>query len=70
MTSNGKPIALISSASEETLEESLQALRRARAMMAVQSVQMASVKSGRHRITGHEINAEILKVRQKHFPSK
>ena len=35
VTSNGKPIALLSATSDETLEESLGAIRRARAQSAV-----------------------------------
>ncbi len=35
ITSNGKPIAIVSAVSEETLEDSLRAIRHARTMVAV-----------------------------------
>jgi antitoxin (DNA-binding transcriptional repressor) of toxin-antitoxin stability system len=63
LTSNGKPIAVISSASEDTLEESLIAIRQARAVAAVAAMQQESVASGRNRMSQQEINAEIRGVR-------
>ena len=68
ITSNGKPIAIISATSEETLEESLSAIRVARAMAAVEAMQLKSVEKGRDRLSLEEINAEIQaerKVRSK-----
>ena len=65
VTSNGKPIAILSAVSEETLEESLSAFRRARAISAVDAMQIASVKAGTDRMSLREINAEIAAVRSK-----
>ncbi len=59
ITSNGKPIAILSVASEDNLEESLSAIRAARAMAAVEAMQMKSVEAGRDRISLEEINDEI-----------
>ena len=64
ITSNGKPIALLSAMSEETLEESLAAVRRARALSAVTAMQQASLKAGTDRFTDKEIDAEIEAARQ------
>ncbi len=64
ITSNGKPIAIISATSEETLEESLSAIRTARAMAAVEAIQLESVKTGKGRISAEEINAEIQAERK------
>ena len=64
VTSNGKPIALLSATSEERLEESLDAVRRARAQAAVAAIQDAALQSGTHRISLDEINAEIDAVRR------
>ena len=64
VTSNGKPIALLSATSEERLEESLDAVRRARAQAAVAAIQDASHQSGTHRMSLGEINAEIDAVRR------
>jgi antitoxin (DNA-binding transcriptional repressor) of toxin-antitoxin stability system len=65
VTSNGKPFAILSAVSEENLEESLAAFRRARAISAVDTMQMASVKAGTNRMSLREINAEIDAVRSK-----
>ena len=64
ITSNGKPIALLSATSEERLEESLDVVRRARAQAAVAAIQDASLQSGTHRMSLEEINAEIDAVRR------
>lgn len=63
ITSNGKPIALLSATSEETLEESLAAVRRARALSAVTAMQQASLKAGTDRLTAQEIDMEIEAAR-------
>ena len=65
ITSNGKPIAILSAVSEENFEESLSAFRRARAIAAVESMQTASVEAGTDRMSLEEINAEIAAVRRK-----
>lgn len=64
VTSNGKPIALLSATSEEMLEESLVAVRRARALAAVTAMQQASVKAGTDRLSTKEIEAQIQAVRR------
>lgn len=65
LTSNGKPIAILSAISADTLEESLVALRRARAMAAVTSIQLRSVELGTDRISLDEINKEISAARKR-----
>lgn len=64
VTSNGKPIALLSATSDETLEESLGAVRRARAQNAVAAMQQASLRAGTDRLSMDEIDAEIQAVRR------
>jgi antitoxin (DNA-binding transcriptional repressor) of toxin-antitoxin stability system len=64
LTSNGKPIALLSSVSEETMDDSLAALRQARAMMAVERIQARARKLGLDRMTPAEIDAEIKAYRR------
>ena len=49
VTSNGRPIALLAETSEERLEASLKALRRARAELAAMSMQQASLAAGTDR---------------------
>ena len=64
VTSNGKPIALLSATSDESLEESLSALRRARAHVTATAMQQASVKAGTDRLSLQDINAEIDATRR------
>lgn len=64
LTSNGKPIAILSAVSEETLEDSLAALRQARAIAAVEAMQSQSVAAGADRLTQDEIQAEIAAARR------
>lgn len=66
VTSNGKPIALITPTSESSLEDDLRAVRRARAVMALEFLQMASTKRGTDKLTDEDIDDEILAVRRAH----
>jgi antitoxin (DNA-binding transcriptional repressor) of toxin-antitoxin stability system len=65
VTSNGKPIAILSNTSEETLEESLVAIRRARALAAVTAMQQGPLKTGTDRLSSKEIDNEIKAARKK-----
>ena len=65
VTSNGRPIAILSAVNESNLEESLSAIRQARAAEAVMSLQRRSVERGTDGITMEEIDAEIGAVRAK-----
>ncbi len=64
ITSNGKPIALLSAMVEENLEESLGAVRRARAQAAATALQQASLQAGNNRLSLADINAEIDAARR------
>ena len=63
VTSNGKPVAVLYATSEEHLEESLDAIRRARAQTAVAAIQQASRDRGTDGLSLDDINAEIDAVR-------
>jgi antitoxin (DNA-binding transcriptional repressor) of toxin-antitoxin stability system len=65
VTSNGRPIAILSAVSESNVEESLSAIRQARAAEAVMSLQRRSAEEGTDSITMEEIDAEIRAVRKK-----
>jgi antitoxin (DNA-binding transcriptional repressor) of toxin-antitoxin stability system len=65
VTNNGRPIAILSAVSESNLEESLSAIRQARAAEAVMNLQRRSVENGTDSITMEEIEAEIKAVRNK-----
>jgi hypothetical protein len=55
----GRPIAILSAVTEETLEETLKAIRQARAITAVSELQRRSVELGADEMNLEEINAEI-----------
>jgi antitoxin (DNA-binding transcriptional repressor) of toxin-antitoxin stability system len=65
VTNNGRPIAILSAVNESNLEESLSAIRQARAAEAIMSLQRRSVEKGTDEITMEEIDAEIKAVRKK-----
>ena len=65
ITSNGRPIAILSSVNENNLEQVLSAFRQARTIDAVTSIQYESVRKGTDKITLEEINNEINAVRSK-----
>ena len=65
VTSNGRPIAILSAVNESNLEESLSAIRQARAAEAVMSLQRRSVERGTDGVTMEEVDAEIRAVRAK-----
>ena len=65
VTSNGRPFAIMSAISEDTLEESLVAIRQARAVAAVASMQLRSIRAGTDRMTPDEINVEIAAERKR-----
>jgi len=64
LTLNGKPIAIISTTSEDSLEENLSAIRKARALAALQAIQAESVRNGLDKMTMDEIDAVIQEVRK------
>ena len=64
VTSNGKPIAVLSATSEDRPEESLDAVRRARAQTAVAAIQQASRERGTDGLSLDDINAEIDAARR------
>jgi len=65
ITSNGRPIAILSSINENNLEQVLSEFRRARATDAVASMQYESVQKGTNKLSMEEIDAEIKAVRSK-----
>jgi len=64
VTSRGRPVALLTAISEDDFEESLAALRRARAMAAVHAMQMRSEELGLDKMTMDEIDAEVAAYRR------
>jgi len=64
ITSNGKPIAILSGVTEETLEKTLRAIRRSRAIMALEEMQKKSLELGLDKLTDSQIEAEIQAARK------
>ncbi|MBU4257183.1 MAG: type II toxin-antitoxin system Phd/YefM family antitoxin [Candidatus Omnitrophica bacterium] len=64
LTSNGKPIAILTATSADRIEESLAMIRQVRAMRAVDSMQRRSMEAGTGRMSLEEINKEIATVRR------
>jgi antitoxin (DNA-binding transcriptional repressor) of toxin-antitoxin stability system len=64
ITSNGKPIALLSGVTEETLEKTIRTIRRSRALVAIEDMQKRSVELGLDKLTDSQIESEIQAVRK------
>lgn len=63
VTSNGRPIAILTDVDAENLEETLSMLRRLRAQMAVSRMRQTATESGAAQLTADEIEAEIQEAR-------
>ena len=66
LTANGQPIALLVPVDAATGDEAAAAIRRARAMRAVQAIRHKAAHDGADRLTMREIDAEIAAVRTIH----
>ncbi len=64
LTSNGKPIAILTATSADRIEESLAMIRQVRAMRAVDSIQRRSVEADTDRMSSEEVNKEIAAARR------
>jgi len=65
VTTNGKPIALLTPVSDEMLEDMITAVRRAKALIAMKRMQDISTTLGNNKMTLENINAVIKEVRGK-----
>ena len=63
VTSNGRPIAILTNVDAENLEDMLITLRRVRAQMAVSRLRQAAAESGASQLTDSEIEEEISLAR-------
>ena len=64
ITANGRPVAILTGVNEDTVGEELDAIQRARASKALDSIHKVSVIKGTNRITSDEIQSEIAAVRK------
>ena len=65
ITNNGKPIALLTPLNDETLEDTISAVRKAKAINAMRKMQEISQALGNDKMTLEEINAIIKAAREK-----
>lgn len=69
LTANGKPVAILVGVEEDDLEETLAALRRARAQAAVSRLRAQAAKTGTNVLTQEEVDAEISAARSERSAS-
>ena len=63
LTANSRPVAILTGVDESTLEEELDAIERAHALIALDRIHQDSVTRGTDRISEREIQIEIDSVR-------
>ena len=64
VTSNGKPVAILSATDDESLETSLRDLRRCRAANALSSLQQEAAQRGLDQLGPREVEEEIQAFRK------
>jgi prevent-host-death family protein len=64
VTLNGRPVALLTPVDDSNFDESLQEVRRAKALSLVRQLQLKSMAAGTDKITLDEINKEIRQARR------
>lgn len=64
VTSNGRPIALLTPIGEDDVKKTLAVIRRARAQVAASRMREAATTTGANQMTLDEINEEIHKARR------
>ena len=64
LTANGRPFALMTPVGPDTVEEELQALRRARARVAVERLRAHANAAGLGQLTAEAIDQEIAAARR------
>lgn len=64
LTSNGRPVAIIAGVEENDVEETMAALRRARAQAAVSRLRRAAAERETNKLSAAEIEAEIAQTRR------
>jgi antitoxin (DNA-binding transcriptional repressor) of toxin-antitoxin stability system len=64
VTSNGRPVALLTAVDSSTVEQSLSIWRRVRATQAIADIQRESMGKGTDRLSMTDIDTEIRRVRK------
>lgn len=69
LTANGKPMGVLVGVDETRLDDTVEAIRRAKAILAVSRIRRKAAETGTDRISMAEINREIRKVRRRRHPA-
>ena len=64
ITANGRPVAILTGVDENTFEQELAIIQRARALTALDRLHRKSVQKGTHTMSEKAIQAEIDEVRR------
>lgn len=64
ITNNGKPIALLTPINDTDMEDTVTAVRRARAATALMKIRNVATKNGLSKMTMEDINGEIREYRK------
>jgi antitoxin (DNA-binding transcriptional repressor) of toxin-antitoxin stability system len=64
LTANGRPFAVMTPVSAETVEEEVQAIRRARTRAAIDGLRAAAKAAGVDKLTMEDVDAEIAAARR------
>jgi antitoxin (DNA-binding transcriptional repressor) of toxin-antitoxin stability system len=64
LTANGRPFAVMTPVSADTVEEEIQAIRRARTRAAIEGLRAAAKAAGVDKLTMEDIDAEIAATRR------
>ncbi len=64
LTANGRPFAVMTPVNAETVEEEIQAIRRARTRAAIDGLRPRAKTAGVDRLTMEDIDAEIAAARR------
>ena len=64
ITNNGKPIALLTPLSDVNMEDTLKAVRKARALNAVKNMQVVSMRNGNSLLADEDVQNEIRDLRK------
>lgn len=65
LTNNGRPIALLTPIENDDIESSLSAVRRAKAIVAVQKLQQESIRKYPQGLKEEELESEIRETRKR-----
>lgn len=65
ITNNGKPVALLTPVSDQNMESTLRAVRKAMAVSAIEKLQFDARKNGTNILSDEEVEREIAETRAK-----